>query len=53
MKFVIAYFPVSSRCNCSDVSSHIHIRIAIFGRLKTLFILALKNSFLISLSAVH
>jgi hypothetical protein len=52
MKFVIANFPVIPSCNCSDIPSHIHIGISIIGRLKTVFILALKTSFLISLSAV-
>lgn len=52
MKFAIAHFPVTSRCKCSDISSHIVIRIAIIGRLRTVFISGLKNSFSITLSAV-
>jgi len=52
MKFVIAHFPVISRCSCSDMSSHIAIAIAIIGSLRTVFISALINSFPINLNAV-
>jgi hypothetical protein len=51
MKFVIAHFPLISRYTCSDIFLHIHIRIAIIGRLKTVFISVLKYSIMIYLSA--
>jgi len=52
LNFVIAIFTVISACDCSDMFSHIHTGTAIIGRLKAIFILVLKNLFLINLSHV-
>jgi hypothetical protein len=47
-----AHFPVSSKCNCSDISSHILIGVAIIGKLKSVFSLAVTCSFIIYFGAV-
>jgi hypothetical protein len=52
VEFFSAHFPVSSRCNCSDISSHILIGVAITGKLKSVCSLAVLYSFITYLGAV-